>query len=263
MIEFYELLAGGANWMLLVVCAAACVAALVPVGKALLSRDQDWETWRSQFLLMWLFFPVVLTIVLSFARPVFLGRYMIFCLPALLILVAAGLARLRPSWLLAGALAVVLLLCAQGISFVYGNDFDNERDASVAAASFILDHAQPGDAVVFHIAETRIPYEFSRSHRAGQNTASPNFTAELGPEIIFPYHGEGLDYRDFTGKPTADFLRAVAPSHPRVWIMLMNNGPAGKPDPTTVMLTKVLPESFPRMLQWEFAKVEVRLYSKQ
>ena len=263
MIEFYEHLAGGANWMLLVVCAAACVAALVPVGKALLSRDQDWETWRSQFLLMWLFFPVVLTIVLSFARPVFLGRYMIFCLPALLILVAAGLARLRPSWLLAGALAVVLLLCAQGISFVYGNDFDNERDASVAAASFILDHAQPGDAVVFHIAETRIPYEFSRSHRAGQNTASPNFTAELGPEIIFPYHGEGLDYRDFTGKPTADFLRAVAPSHPRVWIMLMNNGPAGKPDPTTVMLTKVLPESFPRMLQWEFAKVEVRLYSKQ
>jgi mannosyltransferase len=262
-IEFYEHLAGGANWMLLVVCAAACVAAVVPVGKALLSRDQDWETWRSQFLLMWLFFPVVLTIVLSFARPVFLGRYMIFCLPALLILVAAGLARLRPSWLLAGALAAMLLLCAQGVSFVYGSDFDNERDASVAAASFILDHAQPGDAVVFHIAETRIPYEFSRSHRSGQSTASPNFTAELGPEIIFPYHGAGLDYRDFTGKPTADFLRAVAPSHPRVWIMLMNNGPAGKPDPTTVMLTKVLPESFPRTLQWEFAKVEVRMYSKE
>jgi mannosyltransferase len=262
-IEFYEHLAGGSNWMLLVVCAAACVAAVAPHGKRLLARDQDWETWRCQFLLLWLLFPVVLTVLLSFARPVFLGRYMIFCLPALVILVAAGLARLRPSWLLASALAGVLLLCSQGILFVYGNDFDNERDDSVAAARFILDHAQPGDAVVFHIAETRIPYEFSRSLRAGENTASPRFTAAVGPEIVFPHHGTGLDYRDFTGKPTADLLRTVAPGHPRVWVMLMNNGPSGNPDPTTMMLTEILAEAFPKMQRWEFAKVEVRVYSKE
>jgi hypothetical protein len=28
------------------------------------------------------------------------------------------------------------------------------------------------------------------------------------------------------------------------------------------MLTLTLPETFPKMQQWEFAKVEVRLYSK-
>jgi hypothetical protein len=44
--------------------------------------------------------------------------------------------------------------------------------------------------------------------------------------------------------------------------MLMNNGPADNPDPTTVMLTQILPESFPRMLRWQFPRVEVRLYSK-
>lgn len=232
-------------------------------GRWLWARNQDWETWRSQFLLMWLFFPVGLTVLLSFARPVFLGRYMIFCLPALLILVAAGLARLRPWWLLAGALAGILLLGAHGILFVYGHDLDQERDASVAAANFILDHTQPGDAVVFHIAETRIPYEFSRSLRSGENTARPGFTGQLGPEILFPSHGAGLDYRDFTGKPTADLLRAVAPSHARVWVMLMNNGPAGNPDPTTLMLTKILSEGLPRMQSWQFAKVEVRVYSRQ
>ncbi len=73
----------------------------------------------------------------------------------------------------------------------------------------------------------------------------------------------GLDYRDFTGKPTADFLRAAAPGHPRVWVMLMNNGPAENPDATTVMLTKILPEAFPKVQSWQFAKVEVRLYSKE
>jgi mannosyltransferase len=261
-IELYLHLAGGGNWVLAVICAAACIAAVMPLRK-LFGRDQRWETWRSQFLLVWLFFPVLLTVLLSFARPVFLGRYMIFCLPALLILVAAGLARLRPWWLLGIALAGILLLGLQGIFFVYDHDFDNERDASGAATDFILAHAEPGDAVVFHIAATRIPYEFFRSVRAGENTASAGFTAQLGPEILFPYHGAGLDYRDFTGKPTADWLRAAERGHPRVWIMLMNNVSAENPDPTTTMLTRVLAESFPRMVRWEFTKVEVRVYSGQ
>jgi len=268
--EFYEHLAGGNNWALPVLCATAGIAALAPIRKRLWTRPRDWQTnwnecwgvWRSQFLLIWLFFPVTLTVLLSFARPVFLGRYLIFCLPALLILVAAGIARLRPWWLLAVALTGTLLLCGQGILFVYGHDYDNERDASGAATNFILDHAQPGDGIIFHIAATRVAYEFFRSARARENTASPAFTAQLGPEIVFPSHEPGLDYRDFTGKPAEDLLRTAARDHPRVWIMLMNNGPAGNPDATTTMLTKTLSESSSKMLLWRFAKVEVRLYSK-
>ena len=44
--------------------------------------------------------------------------------------------------------------------------------------------------------------------------------------------------------------------------MLMNNGTEEKPDATTVMLTQLLPEFFPKVQRWRFAKVEVRLYSK-
>jgi mannosyltransferase len=259
--ELFEHLAGG-TWALALVYAAAPVAALIPAGKRLWRRDPSWQVWRCQFLLVWLLFPVVLTVLLSFARPVFLARYMIFCLPALLILVAAGMARLH-RWLLLPALAVVMLLGLQGIAFVYGHDFDNERDASGAATNFILNHTQPGDAIIFHIAETRVPYEFFRSLRAGTNTASPEFTGSLGPEILFPRHGAGLDYRDFTGKPTLEFVRTEVQDHPRVWLMLMNNGPAEKPDPTTVMLTQVLSESLPKVERWQFPKVEIRLYSRR
>jgi mannosyltransferase len=261
LVEFFEHLAGG-TWALALIYAAACLTALIPSGKQLWRRDTAWLGWRCQFLLLWLLFPILLTVLLSFARPVFLARYMIFCLPALLILVAAGLARLN-RWLLGPALVVVLLLALQGTAFVYGHDFDNERDASGAATNFILDYTQPGDAIIFHIAETRVPYEFFRSLRAGMNTASPEFTDHLGPEILFPRHGAGLDYRDFTGKPTRDFVRAAVQDHPRVWLMLMNNGPAEKPDPTTVMLTQVLPECFPKVQRWQVPKVEIRLYSGQ
>ena len=257
---FYEQLAGG-TWLVLAAYVVACGVAIAPFRKQLLARSQSWETWRCQFLLLWLLFPVALTAALSLARPVFLGRYMIFCLPAFVTLAAAGLARLRYAWLSTVTVIAMLLLAWQGVSFVYAHDFDNERDASGQAVNFILDHGEAGDGIIFHIADTRIAYEFFRSLRAGENTASPSFTAQLGPAILFPRHGTGLEFRDFTGKPTAEFVRSLAANHRRVWVMLMNNGPAGKPDPTTGMLTDVLAESFPKMTRWEFAKVEVRVYS--
>ena len=77
----------------------------------------------------------------------------------------------------------MLFLSLQGVFFVYAHDFDKERDASVAASTFVLDHSRPEDGIVFHIAETRIPYEFARSERAGEDTASAKFTAQLGPVI--------------------------------------------------------------------------------
>ena len=263
LMQFYEYLAGSNHWPLAAICVVACFAAVAPLGKKLWARNQNPENWRVQFLLLWIFCPVMLTALLSFARPLFLSRYMIFCLPPLLILVAAGLARLRRLWVLALVLTAVLLLSLQGVFFVYGHDLDDERDASGEATNFILDHTQPGDAILFHIAATRIPYEFFRSLRAREDTASPKFAARLGPDVLFPSHGPGLNYRDFTGKPTADLLRAVALDHARVWVVLMNNGPSGKPDPTTEMLTKTLPESFPKMLHWHFTRVEVLLYWKQ
>jgi len=251
LLGFAEHLSGGNNWPLPAIYAAACMVAVATFGRRLKERGQSWEVWRAQFLLLWLLFPIGLTIVVSIVRPVFLARYLIFCLPALLILVAAGLARLRNSWLLAGALAGVLLLALPGISFVYDHDLDAERDAAGAATNFILDRAQPGDAIFFHIPQIRMPYEFFLSLRDG----------ESGPEILYPHYAASFDYRDFKGKLTGDFIRATAPSHPRVWVMLMYNGPK-LPDPTNVLLTQVLPESFPKVQRWQFPQVEVRLYSK-
>lgn len=262
LLQYFEHLSGSNSWELLAAMVIACGFAIAPSADKVFKRNQAWDVWRCQLLLIWLLFPVVLTLILSFARPVFLARYMIFCLPPLVILVAAGIARLRRSWAVGAAVAAVLLLASQGILFLYGHDFDNERDASSLATYFILNHAQPGDAILFHIAETRIPYEFFRSLRAGENTASPNYRGQLGPEILFPNHGSGLDYRDFTGKPTEDFVRIATPQHRRVWLMLMNNGPEGKPDLTTTMLTQVLPQTFPHVEQWQYSKVEVLLYFK-
>ena len=252
LLAFAEHLSGGASWPLLLIFTVAGTLAAIPVAHGLITRPQIWEIWRIQFLLLWLLFPVALTFVLSIIRPVFLPRYLVFCLPPLVLLVAAGMARLRNSWLLAAALTCVLILSMQGIFFVYGHDLDTDPDAAGAASTFILDHAQPGDAILFHKPHARVPYEFFFSLRTAQSGPTP--------EIIFPHYAPSLDYLDLKAKLTDDIVRTTTLNHPRVWVMLMYNGPGL--DPPTAMLSQVLPESFPKMQRWQFPQVEVRLYSK-
>ncbi len=259
-LHFMEQLAGNHGFLLLVLYAAACLAAIMPCeGKIKLFRTQaKADSWSIRFLLIWLLFPPALILMLSLARPLFLGRYFIFCLPPLVILAAAGLAKLRSTGLLGVALGIMLLLSLQGTFSYYDHDFDLQRDGSEAAVSYILDHAQPGDAILFHIAEARVPYEFFKSLREKD---SPTVSA-AGPEIIYPRHGGHLDYRDFSGKPSSPFVHSIPGRYSRVWVVLMSNEAYGHPDPTTLMLNRILGESFPRLEKAQFSQVEVQVYSK-
>jgi mannosyltransferase len=258
-LDFWKHLAGNDGWPLLLLYAAACLGVTLPLRGRLLRMGTKWDVWRLQFLLLWLFSPIALMLLLSLARPVFLGRYFIFCLPPLIILAASGLANLRKAWMLAICLAVTLLLSLRGTIAYYDHDFDLERDGSEEAANYIYDHAQPGDSILFHIAEARIPYEFFGSLRAATSSRNQSPVAE----IIFPRHGEQLDYRDVTGNPSSDFLRSAPPQYARVWVVLMRNGTPDHPDATTLLLDRTLVESFPQMKRLQFPQVEVRLYGKR
>jgi hypothetical protein len=147
----------------------------------------------------------------------------------------------------------MLLFSLQGTFSYYDRDFDLERDGSQAAANYVYDHAQAGDAVLFHIAEGRFPYEFAGELRGVKST---------GPQIIFPRHGDRLDYRDVTGKPSGELLHSAS-QYARVWVVLMSNETRGQPDATTLMIEQALGESFARMERVEFPQVEVRVYSRR
>jgi hypothetical protein len=153
-------------------------------------------------------------------------------------------------------IAAAILLSLAGTASYYNHDFDLARDGSETATNYVLDHSQPGDAILFHIAEARVPYEFFKSTRA-----SKNFVA--GPDIVYPRHSDHLDYRDFSGKPSADLVKSLAARYPRVWVVLMSNTISGHPDASTDMLNEVLEESFAETEEEQFPEVQVRLYQRR
>jgi mannosyltransferase len=246
-----HLTGNGGPWLLLV-CVALCLSALIPILRARRFARSPWDTWRYRFLLCWLVLPIALTLALSLVKPLFVPRYFVFCLPALLLLVACGIARLRPA-LLACALLLVLILSFGGTVAYYQRDVDIQRDDWRAATRFLLDHAQSGDALLFHVPMGRMPYEFYHS-------LEPTAAA---PAVLYPHHGDRLMFLDFVEKPDDAQLESLLPQHSRVWLVLTYaETQSGEPDARSIELTKLLGKSYRLIEQRDFPRIDILLYSK-
>jgi len=246
-------LAGNGGPWLLFAYAAACLAALRPVWRTHRLRRVPWEFWRYRFLMCWLLFPLLLTLGLSLVKPLFVPRYLIFCLPALLLLVACGVTRLRSAWLIALAVSVLFVFSLRGTDRYYEQDLDIPRDDWRSATRYLLDHYQTGDALLFHVPMGRMPYEFYRS-------LAP---ASAAPAVLYPYHSDRLTFLDFVEKPDSAELARSLPQHPRAWLVLTYaETQSGQPDARSMELTKLLENFYPTVGRRDFPGIEIFLYSK-
>jgi mannosyltransferase len=247
-------LAGNGGTWLLLAYAAACAAACIPVWRTRALRRVSWEHWRYRFLLCWLIFPILFILAVSLVKPLFVPRYFIFCLPALLLLVGCGIARLR-SVALIPALVCILFLSLQGTAGYYRQDLDIQRDNWRAATQYVLIHAQPGDALLFHVPMGRMPYEFYHS------LSGP---ALVAPVVLYPHHGDRITFLDFVEKPNDEELKRVLPQHSRAWLVLTYaKTQSGSPDARSIELTSLLENSYPSVEAYGFPGIEILLYSKR
>jgi 4-amino-4-deoxy-L-arabinose transferase-like glycosyltransferase len=250
---FAIFLTGNEGAMLVTASVIACGAAVLPVVLSKPTRRSSWESWRYWFLMLWLVFPVLLTVALSFARPLFLARYFVICLPALNLLMAAGLARLRSLWLVTPALIALLILSWQGTISYYQRDFDLGRDNWADASQFLLSNALPADAIVFDIAMGRMPYEYNRS------ILSPGSS---GPTVLYPNHGPRITFMDFVGKPDYAQLKNSIYQYPRVWLVLSYvESPSGL-EPNARSMVALLSDAYPEYKEYHFTGVDVCLFAK-
>src|SRR5262249_6936465 len=139
------------------------LAAIVGVSAAVRARS-DWRNW---LIGAWFALPIMITLAVSLVKPVFVPRYLIVSLPALVLLVAAGICSFRKWWITIPGLAVVCWLAMGGTLAYYHADFDLAREDCRGATEYVLQNAQPGDAIVFHKEQNRFAYSYYASHIGG------------------------------------------------------------------------------------------------
>jgi mannosyltransferase len=174
----------------------AVVSRLLPVLAGLLVLLGASATWRQPamrwagiLLVSWLAVPVLAVTAVSFVKPLFVIRYLIWLLPAASMLVALGIAALpRPAWRAAALVAIVVLMANQTIGWYGSSPRPDWRDAAawVVARSTRQDQAVyvgDGGRVLPYYgrqlgAEDRVPKTI---HRADERIeAAPEQLAELG-----------------------------------------------------------------------------------
>jgi mannosyltransferase len=97
----------------------------------------------------WLLLPPALLLTLSQLKPVYNGRYITYCLPAVALLAGFGLAALRQP-LRAGALALAVALAVPPQL-----SLRTPGGGMRTVAQFLHSHERPGDAIIY--PETLIP----------------------------------------------------------------------------------------------------------
>ena len=209
-LKFFIALAGNNGARLLVLEAVAVLLAAYWAWNLWRHGERTLDGWSYALVFAWLLVPVLVLLAASLVRPLFLGRYLNPCLPALILIVAAGILRLRPAILAWGLGGVISAFSLLGVVSYYQKDFDINRDDWRAASSFIFDHAQPGDGV-FYLNFFGMPLEYYRSQR---------HPAPAWPQVLNSPDTPGLHYRDFLVTSLGERLRDARPAGKRVWLIL-------------------------------------------
>jgi mannosyltransferase len=209
------------------------------------SRQKSWEsTWRYLFLFSWLLVPVVLTLGFSLIKSVFLPRYMFACVAPLILLAADGVARLRPRLLAVGFLLALVAFSVRGTLAYYRADFDLAREDWRGATSYVLANALPGDGLIFHSAQARMPFEYYAD-------SSP---VRQRIRIIYPSSGEKLTAADFLANAKNADLGDLRSHYQRIWLVLAHNRLKDeKPDLTTGVIQNSLKQNFTQVTGKEFS----------
>jgi mannosyltransferase len=183
------------------------VAGLAALGAAYAdwrARGRSPALWRYVLLLAWLVFPAVAAFVASYSKPFYLYRYFLPSLPALVILAAAGLARIERAWVVVPVvLAAVALSTRTTLACTPGCKVRN--DDWEGAAAYVEARMRPDDGIIFDPKELRTAF----AHYTG---------AERRPRLLYPARWP-LQGGRAEGAATIGAALAEAGSHRRVWLV--------------------------------------------
>jgi len=190
--------------------------------------------------------PAMIAALVSVVHPIFLARYLIFSLPAMILLAAAGMMTMTRMRL---GLILVIALCAMSVPTIF-RDYHKPREDWRSASKSILASAQAGDAVVFFPFYTRIMLDYYHDR----------YLQNVSPVHVFApgFYDAGEDERDLLRALDAD------PQQFRhVWIVLYRSDSAKhNVEPMSAAVAARLQRVFGPPQTRQFADIEVLGYGK-
>jgi mannosyltransferase len=167
--------------------------------------------------------PIIVLFAVSQLKPLFVVRYLFFCLPFFALLMAAGICELRRSAIVIAGLTglVVFNLWADWKYYAYPYKPDWR-----SAISYFSAHVRQGDELALVEAFSRWSFDYNLARFDG---AMPSFA------IVFP-RWDGLFRVDghypnsaIMMRPNPALMAALAPTYARLWVI--SEDPKRKEDP--------------------------------
>jgi len=250
--DFFRLYTGNRGWPLEILFAAAGLAAAWACREQWVRNRFSFETWAQVSVWISLVFPLGLVLAISIWKPLFIARYMIFCLPPLILIAGVGISRARIPAIQFLALAAFAIFSVQGVLRYYAQDFDIWREDWRSASQFLLANARADDGVIFYPGPARMSYEFYKSI---EHPMTP-------PRIIYPAHSSKLNDKDFLVQPLAEVIESLPEDAPRVWIAVDSPGNTFDGDTSLGFLRTWCERRYHQIELKRFEGVELILYRK-
>jgi hypothetical protein len=157
-------------------------------------------------IVSWLAFPVVAMAGISLFKPILAPRYLLMCVPAVLLVVGWALVEIGDSVPWRGTVSVTLFLTMVALTAFgirdYFASFKTYGHDGRAVTNYVLSHQGPGDAAIFYTFSEHYVFEYYLMREKGSGAASTS------PVVFFPLALE-----------RANIEKRTAP-YQRVWLVL-------------------------------------------
>src|SRR5271165_4705277 len=216
------------------------IAGAIAIHRERNTKSTPDSFWGGMLVISWVVVPIVLTALVSLHHPVFVQRYMIFSLPATVMLAGRGMTALPKRHL---GFWLVVALCLASIVNIYSL-YHKPREDWRNATNVILNSAQPGDAVVLYPDYAIVTFDYYRL-----------LDQHARPLHVFtqPYYTPGDADRSL--------LQALG-SNPRqfghVWVMVRREGkPRDTLQDDSPAVAAALQSVFGAPMAWQFKDITV------
>jgi len=214
--EFIHFLTGEGGRVLIIMYAAFCFLSLLPLTRqdpATLIMSS--ERWHVRLVTLWLVLPILATLGVSLIKPLFFLRYMIMCVPAVVLLAGHGITKLnrispRLKPVLPLAVILMIALSMRGFYGLHRNLATGEK-LWRGVAQYVLARQQPGDGAFFYIAGGHLSFTYYAHQAAKKNGYA------FSPVIVFPNFGELPTGYNFD--PTKDEVESAIRDRERIWLV--------------------------------------------